>query len=93
MPPDDRIPPDPGVERAREATPNPARTEPAPPAAVTPADAAGERVRDEHPPDEAGIVTPAPPLVSGPDVNDVDRLEDGVDRFLGGPSGGAPTRR
>lgn len=52
------------------------------PSHETPADTAGERVRDTTPPERPGPTTPAPPQ-RGPDVNDVDRLEDGTDRFLG----------
>jgi hypothetical protein len=52
----------------------------------TPADEAGERSRDEHPPERPGPVSPAPPRQSGPDVNDTDDLEPATDRFLGDPS-------
>jgi hypothetical protein len=81
---DTKPPPDPGVESAREAAPSPSRAAPEPPGgALTSADAAGERTREEHPPERSGDVTPAPPRVTGPDVNDPDRLEDATDRFLG----------
>jgi hypothetical protein len=60
----------------------------------TPSDAAGERARDTTPPERPGPTTPAPPMHHGPDVNDVDRLEDGTDRFLGEKSDYViPTRR
>lgn len=90
---DTRMPPDPGVVRARQAAPDPTHARPEPPSALTPADAAGERVRDEHPPERSGPVTPAPPLTTGADVNDVDSLEEGVDRFLGEPSDERSPRR
>ncbi len=81
---DTPLPPDPGVEAARQAAPSPTRVAPEPPAAsMTDSDAAGERTREEHPPERPGPVTPAPPRVTGPDVNDTDRLEDATDRFLG----------
>jgi hypothetical protein len=48
----------------------------------TPSDATGERVQDTTPPEQPGPTTPAPPR-RGPDVNDVDGLEDPVDRFFG----------
>ncbi len=86
MPTDPKMPIDAGVEEAREAAPSPNRTEPQPPRGETASDRAGERVRDQHPPEREGTVTPAPPKRAGPDVNDVDRLEDGTDRFLGEPS-------
>jgi hypothetical protein len=84
----------PGAERAREAAPSPSRTRPEgpEPGFQTPSDAAGERSRDEHPPDRPGPVTPAPPRIAGPDVNDVDSLEEGVDRHLGEPSVTLPRR-
>ncbi len=83
MPQDTKLPPDPGVEAARQAAPSPTRAAPEPPSpALTDSDAAGERTREEHPPEREGNVTPAPPRVAGPDVNDTDRLEDPLDRFL-----------
>jgi hypothetical protein len=92
---DPHLPSDPGVERAREAAPSPARTRPEVPADAprTASDAAGERARDEHPPERPGPATPAPPRAAGPDVNDVDRLEEGVDRHLGAPPPDVPPRR
>ncbi len=80
------MPVDAGVDKARDAAPSPNRTEPQPPGHETASDVAGERAHDEHPPQRPGLATPAPPRASGPDVNDVDRLEDGTDRFLGEPS-------
>jgi hypothetical protein len=84
---DPKLPPDPGVVEARQAAPNPTHAAPEPPGrALTASDAAGEQAHDEHPPERAGSDTPAPPRTTGPDVNDVDRLEDATDRFLGEPS-------
>lgn len=72
------------VENARDAAPSPDHTGPQAPGRETASDRAGERAREEHPPEREGTVSPAPPRHAGPDVNDVDRLEDGRDRFLGG---------
>ena len=49
----------------------------------TPADVAGERAREEHPPEEPAP-SPAGPH-QGRDVNDTDDLESATGRFLGEP--------
>jgi hypothetical protein len=58
----------------------------------TPSDAAGERVRDTRPPEQQSPTTPAPPH-HGPDVNDIDSLEDPVDRFFDDRSETVPPPR